>query len=79
MTIPVSRALHVSLVCVFVLLTAATIGAQSNANRVSTLTFGSPVQVPGAMLPAGTYVFRQMGGANDRVGLIQVSTVPPTR
>ena len=79
MTIPVSRALHVSLVCVFVLLTAATIGAQSNANRVSTLTFSSPVQVPGATLPAGTYVFRQMGGASDRVGLIQVSTVPPTR
>jgi hypothetical protein len=60
-------------------LTAATIGAQSNVERVSTLTFNSAVQVPGAVLPAGTYVFRQIGGTVDRVGLVQVSTVPPTR
>jgi hypothetical protein len=79
LTVPISRAFLVFLVCVFVCtLTAATVGAQSNAERVSTLTFSSAVQVPGAMLPAGTYVFRQIGGTVDRAGLVQVSTVAPT-
>jgi hypothetical protein len=31
------------------------------------------------MLPAGTYVFRQIGRTVDQMGLVQVSTVPPTR
>lgn len=80
MTLSIVRATLVSLVCASVCtLTAATVGAQSSGQRVATLTFSGPVQVPGAMLPAGTYLFRQIAGPVDGHRLVQVSAVEPTR
>ncbi|MFI5070335.1 MAG: hypothetical protein ACHP8A_05550 [Terriglobales bacterium] len=35
-------------------------------NKSTKVTFGEPVQVPGAVLPAGTYVFRLMDSQADR-------------
>lgn len=75
----ICRAPIVCLVGAFVCtLAAATVGAQSRAPLVATLTFGAPVQVPGAILPAGTYVFRQIGGVIGH-GLVQISSVRPKR
>jgi hypothetical protein len=35
-------------------------------DKMTTVTFNEPVQVPGKVLPAGTYVFKLMDSANDR-------------
>src|SRR5688572_21992864 len=40
------------------LLAPAASGQTWNANKTTYLTFSGPVQVPGASLPAGTYMFR---------------------
>lgn len=34
-------------------------------NEQTTITFSAPVQIPGKVLPAGTYVFQQAGPDND--------------
>lgn len=80
LTPSVSSTRLVSLVCACVCtLTPATIDAQSSGQHVSTLTFNAAVQVPGAILPAGTYMFRQIAGQIDRHGLVQVSAVGQSR
>src|SRR5262249_52983655 len=35
-------------------------------NKKTILTFSQPVEVPGVVLPAGTYVFRLLDSASDR-------------
>jgi Protein of unknown function (DUF2911) len=40
------------------------------ANEATTITFSAPIQIPGQVLPAGTYVFQQ-ADAND-LNLIQI-------
>jgi len=35
-------------------------------DKTTKITFGEPVQVPGAVLPAGTYVFKLLDSASDR-------------
>jgi hypothetical protein len=35
-------------------------------DKMTTVTFGEPVQVSGMVLPAGTYVFKLMDSASDR-------------
>ncbi|MGE3188620.1 MAG: hypothetical protein AB7N90_02975 [Vicinamibacterales bacterium] len=45
---------------------AAPAGAQAPRNDKTILTFDAPVQVPGATLPAGTYVFRQADATSGR-------------
>jgi hypothetical protein len=44
------------------------------ANKKTKLTFSGPVQVPGATLPAGTYVFKLMDSSADR-HIVQVTNV----
>ena len=41
------------------------------ANEATTITFSAPVQIPGRVLPAGTYVFQQAN--SDDLNLIQIS------
>ncbi len=41
------------------------------ANEATTITFSAPVQIPGRILPAGTYVFQQAN--SDDLNLIQIS------
>lgn len=43
-------------------------------NKKTTLTFNVPVQVPGASLPAGTYIFRLLDSQADR-HIVQVTNV----
>lgn len=40
-------------------------------NEFTKITFGAPVQIPGRVLPAGTYIFQQ-AEPNDDLNLIQV-------
>lgn len=40
-------------------------------NQLTTVTFNEPVEVPGAVLPAGTYVFRLLGSESDR-NIVQI-------
>src|SRR6201998_4303991 len=41
------------------------------ANEATTITFSAPVQIPGRVLPAATYVFQQAN--SDDLNLIQIS------
>src|SRR5581483_2183131 len=40
-------------------------------NKKTTVTFSSPVEIPGKVLPAGTYVFKLLDSASDR-NIVQV-------
>lgn len=44
---------------------AATVGAQSSSNK-TVLTFSQPVEIPGRVLPAGTYTFKLADSMTDR-------------
>ena len=48
------------------LLAPAASGQTWNANKTTYLTFSGPVQVPGASLPAGTYMFRHADPMSHR-------------
>jgi|KBSMisStaDraftv2_1062788.scaffolds.fasta_scaffold464178_2 hypothetical protein len=53
-----TKYVRLTLACALaVLVSASYAGAQTNANNRTTLTFSEPVEVPGMILPAGTYVF----------------------
>lgn len=41
-------------------------GQTWNASKTTYLTFSGPVQVPGATLPAGTYLFRLADPSSQR-------------
>ena len=41
------------------------------ANEATTITFSAPIQIPGQVLPAGTYVFQQ-AEPNDNLNLVQI-------
>lgn len=48
------------------------LAAHADENNQSTkITFSAPVQIPGQMLPAGTYIFRQ-AEPNDDLNLVQI-------
>jgi hypothetical protein len=47
-------------------------------NETTTITFSAPVQIPGQVLPAGSYVFEQADPNGDQ-NLIRVSNVDRTR
>jgi hypothetical protein len=47
-------------------LSAAPADAQGNFNRRTEFTFNQPVEVPGATLPPGTYIFRIMDSTSNR-------------
>jgi len=60
-----------TVLCLALVLSAA--GTQADQhNKKTQVTFSQPVQVPGATLPAGTYVFRLMDSQSDR-HIIQVT------
>lgn len=40
------------------------------ADEATTITFSAPVQIPGRVLPAGTYVFQQAG--SEDLNLVQI-------
>ena len=42
-----------------------------DTNEFTKITFGAPVQIPGRVLPAGTYIFQQ-AEPNDDLNLIQI-------
>ena len=43
----------------------------SDMNEATKLTFSQPVQIPGQILPAGTYTFQQ-AAPNDDLNLVQI-------
>ncbi len=50
-----------------ILLTASAASLMADRwNQATEVTFTAPVEVPGRVLPAGTYVFRLMGSPGDR-------------
>jgi LPXTG-motif cell wall-anchored protein len=56
-------------------LVASTLGTHADTrNKKTQLRFNEPVEVPGATLPAGTYVFRLMDSRSDR-HIVQVTNV----
>ena len=46
-------------------------------NKKTVVTFTEPVQIPGAVLPAGTYVFKLMDSASDR-NIVQIFNADET-
>jgi hypothetical protein len=46
-------------------------------NKKTVVTFTDPVQIPGAVLPAGTYVFKLMDSASDRT-IVQIFNADET-
>jgi len=53
--------------CAALILLASVPGARADEwNKMTVVTFNQPVEVPGAILPAGTYVFKLMDSAGDR-------------
>jgi hypothetical protein len=57
----------VLMVCVFAGALALLPGARADEwDHMTTLTFSQPVEVPGIVLPAGTYVFRLLDSQTDR-------------
>jgi LPXTG-motif cell wall-anchored protein len=46
-------------------------------NKKTTVTFSEPVQIPGAVLPAGTYVFKLMDSPSDR-NIVQIFNADET-
>jgi hypothetical protein len=65
-----------ALLCIGVLLSLITVApsaadAQTRNNR-TTLTFSQPIEVPGRILPAGTYVFQLADSLSDR-HIVQIS------
>jgi hypothetical protein len=59
-------------VCAATLLTASVAAAQGTlADRKTIVTFSGPVSIPGATLPAGTYVFKLADSAANR-NIVQV-------
>lgn len=46
-------------------------------NQTSTLTFSQPIEVPGRVLPAGTYVFR-LASSNSNLDLVQIFNADQT-
>src|SRR5262245_31781213 len=65
--------LFTTALCAAAVLVLAAPGARADeANKLTYLTFSGPVQIPGMVLPAGTYEFKLLDpGANRRV--VQVS------
>ena len=47
-------------------------------DKMTTVTFNEPVQVPGKVLPAGTYVFKLMDSSSDR-NIVQIFNADDTR
>lgn len=60
----------VGLIIAFAFLFTFTAFAQT-ADLATKITFGQPVQIPGQVLPAGTYVF-SLGNSGDDLHLVQV-------
>ncbi|MGB8541882.1 MAG: LPXTG cell wall anchor domain-containing protein [Candidatus Acidiferrales bacterium] len=65
--------------CIFAVLclglVVGTLGTQADThNKKTQIQFNEPVEVPGATLPAGTYVFRLMDSRSDR-HIVQVTNV----
>jgi hypothetical protein len=46
-------------------------------NKKTVVTITEPVQIPGAVLPAGTYVFKLMDSASDR-NIVQIFNADET-
>jgi hypothetical protein len=47
-------------------------------DKMTTVTFGEPVQVPGMVLPAGTYVFKLMDSPSDR-NIVEIFNADDTK
>jgi hypothetical protein len=47
-----------------------------DVDEATTMTFSQPIQIPGHVLPAGTYLFRQ--GSNDDLNVVQISNANRT-
>ncbi|MBV8526621.1 MAG: hypothetical protein JOY71_31665 [Acetobacteraceae bacterium] len=69
-----------SSIAVALLLLATLLAASIRAdewNKKTTVTFSEPVQIPGAVLPAGTYVFKLMDSQSDR-NIVQIFNTDET-
>jgi hypothetical protein len=62
----IKKAIVIALgVSVLAFTSAATVSAQSASNR-TVITFSQPVEIPGRVLPAGTYTFKLADSMTDR-------------
>ena len=55
-----------AIICCSLLLLAATSLLADDWNKKTTVTFSQPVEIPGMVLPAGTYVFKLLNSVSDR-------------
>jgi hypothetical protein len=62
-----------NLLTLFVAFILAPIAHAEQWDKKTIVTFGSPVEVPGKVLPAGTYVFKIAGSDSDRQ-IVQIFT-----
>jgi len=60
------------------LLTGASMLTAGVADQLTKLTFSGPVEVPGKVLPAGTYMFRLLDTAGDR-NVVEIFNADQTR
>jgi len=62
----IRKVLHLSL-CVVLLCAAFDIGVRADGwDKKTIVTFSDAVEIPGQVLPAGTYVFKLAGTSSDR-------------
>jgi len=61
----IQRTLHAAL-CLGVLVTCLMPATADEWNKKTTVTFSAPVEVPGKVLPPGTYVFRLLDSTSNR-------------
>ncbi|MGB2643779.1 MAG: hypothetical protein WBG02_20305 [Candidatus Acidiferrum sp.] len=75
------RIIKAVLLSVCVVMLCAVLSAPTNAgtwNKKTFVTFADSVEIPGQILPAGTYVFKLMDSAADR-GIVQIWTGDETQ
>ncbi|MGB7232824.1 MAG: hypothetical protein WBD19_14220 [Candidatus Acidiferrum sp.] len=75
------RIIKAVLLSVCAVMLCAVLSAPTNAdtwNKKTFVTFADSVEIPGQILPAGTYVFKLMDSAADR-GIVQIWTGDETQ
>jgi hypothetical protein len=60
------RAIQISMCAAVLCVTFVTAGKADIWDKKTIVTFGNSVEIPGQVLPAGTYVFRLRNSASDR-------------
>jgi len=61
-----NKTLTVAMAASFLGIAAVSAVRADDSNKKTVLTFSQPVEIPGRVLPAGTYIFTLVDGASDR-------------